>query len=209
MFETAEINQSLKQVEEIELFTSDLESFKFHNTTNTLLDSEQAIIYYIAGYIAKSLTKAKCIAHRTLVSPGKVDMPFKAKDEFIASVSREVYQSLLIIFILHLCMHHLCIVLFLIMKTYKIPWYTKSKKNLYRKLHVYENDEYTVKLMSIKCEKGHNHSKNLCRVAFTIFDNSAKNDVSEVKDKLRESKKNKDKYKQSKSAKKIKKLQSN
>ena len=46
MFETADINQSLEQVEEIKLFTSDLESFKFHNTTTTLLDLEQAIILY-------------------------------------------------------------------------------------------------------------------------------------------------------------------
>ena len=37
MFETAEINQSLEQVEEIKLFTSDLESFKFHNTIVLLL----------------------------------------------------------------------------------------------------------------------------------------------------------------------------
>ena len=82
MFETAEINQSLEQVEEIKLFTSDLESFKFHNTTTTttLLDSEQAIIYYIAGYIAKSLTEAKCIVCRTLVSPGKVDMPLTMEE---------------------------------------------------------------------------------------------------------------------------------
>ena len=129
MFETTEINHSLEQVEEIKVFTSDLESFKFHNTTTTLLDSEQAIIYYIAGYIAKSLTKAKCIACRTLVCPGKVDMPLIIEelpdiddtDDSIREAG-EVYQSLLIIFISHLCMHHLCIVLFLIMKTCEIPY---------------------------------------------------------------------------------------
>ena len=56
IFKTEDVSKSLERVEEIRAFTNDLESFEFHSTTYAFLDSEQAILYYIAGYIAKSLT---------------------------------------------------------------------------------------------------------------------------------------------------------
>ena len=48
--------------------------FQF-NDGNTLHNSE-AIIYYVAGYIAKSLSKSKCDACNVLISPEKEDLPF-------------------------------------------------------------------------------------------------------------------------------------
>ena len=110
----------------------------------------------------------------------------EAKDEFIASVSRGGLSKL----------------------SDYIYIASVNASSLYRFIFDYENlpntlfgtqnprktfiESYMSLLMSIKCEKGHNHNKNLCCVAFTIFNISAKNYVSEVKDKLGEFKKNKD-----------------
>ena len=68
------MNQTQEQSEEIKSFTYDLESFKFVDST-TLNNSVEAILYYIAGCIAKSLSKEKCDDCNTLISPSKVDMP--------------------------------------------------------------------------------------------------------------------------------------
>ena len=65
IFECAEVNQSLEQQEEIKPFTCDLDA------TTTLLNTEKVIIYYIAGYIAKSLVKTKCDACNALISSEK------------------------------------------------------------------------------------------------------------------------------------------
>ena len=66
----------------------------------------KAILYYIAGYISKSLSKQACIQCNELLSPGKVpvhvpiNVPFddidqnvdkssiQAKEEFITAISR-------------------------------------------------------------------------------------------------------------------------
>ena len=140
------------------------------------------------------------------------DSIIEAKDEFIASVSRGGLSKPSD-YIYIASVHASSLYRFIFdnenLRNTLLGTQNPRKTFIESYMSMLENDEYTVKLMSIKCEKGHNHNKNLCRVAFTIFNISAKNYVSEVKDKLREFKKNKDKYKQSKSARKIKKLQSN
>jgi hypothetical protein len=71
-----------------------------------------------------------------------------------------------------------------------------------------ENDTNASELLSIKCTKGHTHTKYLRRVAFTIFNINMKNYVSELNDAIATSKKRKTPAaKTSKSAKKIRKLQ--
>ena len=102
IFKDAEINSSLDEEEEIKSFLCDLELFQF-NDGNTLHNSEEAIIYYVAGYIAKSLSKSKCDVCNVLISPEKEDLPLiveelsndvsqliiEAKEEFIHCISNQ------------------------------------------------------------------------------------------------------------------------
>ena len=200
-----------------------MESFKFVDST-TLNNSVEAILYYIAGYIAKSLSKEKCDDCNTLISPSKVDMPLiveelsddigerfiEAKEEFVASVSRgglsrpsdytaSVHASCLYNFIFNdenlqktlLCTHN------------------PRKTFVESFMCMIKNDDNSASLLSIECKNGHKHKNHLRRVAFTIFNISAKNYASEINDQAQKKKATKDKSKRSKSARKIKKLQSN
>ena len=102
IFEEAATNSSLVQKEEIRTFIVDLESFSFVDGSQ-VLEAEAGVIYYVAGYIAKSITaKSTCDQCNSLVSPGKQELllkfdeilsdtegeEMKAREEFTASISR-------------------------------------------------------------------------------------------------------------------------
>ena len=59
IFTTSKESRDLQQEQEIKCFINDLEDFSFEDDT-VLRDNEKSILYYIAGYIAKSLSKGSC-----------------------------------------------------------------------------------------------------------------------------------------------------
>ena len=127
---------------------------------------------------------------------------YKQKKNLLYPLAEVASQNPLIKFILHLCTHRLYIILFLITKTYVILYLAhKIQEKCLSKANVH--GENATKRLSIECEKGHKHNNNLCHVAFIIFNINAKNYASEMKENLCRSKNNKDKYEQSKSARKI------
>ena len=224
-FEVAEMNQTQEQSEEIKSFTYNLESFKFVDST-PLNNSVEAILYYIAGYIAKSLSKEKCDDCNTLISPSKVDMPLileelsddmgekfiEAKEEFVASVSiGGLSQPSDYIYIASV--HASCLYNFIFndenLRKTLLCTHNPRKTFVESFMCMIKNDDNSASLLSIECKNGHKHKNHLHRVAFTIFNSSAKNYASEINDQARKKKATKDKSKRWKSARKIKKLQSN
>lgn len=69
-------------------------------------------------------------------------------------------------------------------------------------------NEYTEPLTQMKCKKLHSHKKYIQRIAFTIFNISAKNYANRLNDDIRTSSATKRAEKRSASSMKIKKLQS-
>ena len=100
-FKPVETKRSAEQAEEIKAFQTDLEHFDFGDIDN-LDDSEKAIIYYIAGYIAKFLSNSKCTSCITLITAGRQELQMcfeneseetdketlDAKQEFLSIVSK-------------------------------------------------------------------------------------------------------------------------
>ena len=90
--------QSLQQKEEIKTFITELEGFRFAGDF-VLSDADQSVLYYIAGYIAKSVMGG-CDKCDDIISPGKVPLQvsfensnethdmIKVKEEFIQLISR-------------------------------------------------------------------------------------------------------------------------
>ena len=102
IFLESNTKNSVLQQEEIKSFINELELFKLSDDS-VLIDDQKSIIYYIAGYIARSLAKENCSACNDLLSPGKVsiNIPFenveldgnessiKAKEEFVTAITRK------------------------------------------------------------------------------------------------------------------------
>ena len=100
IYEISKVESSLQLQEEIRSFICDLELFEFDDLVE-LDAAESAVIYYIAGYIAKALLRGSCDECANLISPGKVPIEVhfdnlnnankrivEAKEEFISSISR-------------------------------------------------------------------------------------------------------------------------
>ena len=214
----------LQQQEEIKCFINELEEFKLSGE-NVLNDDEAAIIYYIAGYIEKSLAKEGCGECNELLSPGKVPLniscenlgqdenetTMKAKEEFITAISRGgltkpsdyIYIS---------CVHASALNTFIFSRDdlKKYFFATKNPRDTFigSFLSIIENNENSSQLLNVQCSNGHNHGKYLRRIAFTIFNISSKNYASELNDSVRKNKVSKPSAKNSKATRKITKLQS-
>ena len=82
IFDESNTISTLQQHEEIKCFINELEAFKL-NDDSVLCDDEKAILYYIAGYNSKSLSKQACIQCNELLSTGKVpvNVPFLDIDQ--------------------------------------------------------------------------------------------------------------------------------
>ena len=93
--------KSAQQKEEIKIFFSELSGFRFTDDS-ALTDEDKSIVYYIAGYIAKSVIGEWEDCNK-LISPGKVPLAvsfetessndkensiLEAKEEFVAIVSQ-------------------------------------------------------------------------------------------------------------------------
>ena len=71
------------------------------------------------------------------------------------------------------------------------------------------NDNNLSKLLDIKCTTGHDQEKTILKIAFMIFNISAKNYESELNDEINKSVTQKGNPMQCNTSRKIKKLQSN
>ena len=56
-------------------------------------------------------------------------------------------------------------------------------------MHMIEDNEYTAPICDVKCESGHAIKRIISRVAFTVFNTCSKNFVSELNDKIHQSRK--------------------
>ena len=227
VFQLSNNERSLQQKEEIKCFLTELENFKVTDDS-ALKDGEKSIMYYIAGYIAKCLAKEKCQSCNDLFTPGNVpvsvsfeheedssdDPAVGAKTEFLNTVSRGglrkpsdcIYIS---------CVHASSFnrYIFASEELKKSLLSTKNPRETFIDsfLAIMKSNENTLGLYSMKCAKGHSHCSHMQRIAFTIFNINAKNYVSELNDKIHENRKRKStptSVKQSKSARKLKKMNS-
>ena len=226
IFEDAKNKRSEKQKEEIESFLRDLEGFHFTDEGN-IQESDQAILYYIAGYIAKSLSNQDCNFCSEVLSPGKVPLAIsfeerkidtieaEAKEEFIASVSRGgLTKPSDFLFIASL---HASELFKFITKDVELKntfFSTTNPRDTFVESYekIQESDNSCEKMINGKCEQGHSFRKFIRRVSYSIFNISAKNFVSEKNDSIRKKTEKqttkKITEKQNKSTRKIKKLQS-
>jgi len=226
IFEDAKNKRSEQQKEEIESFVRDLEGFHFTDEGN-IQESDQAILYYIAGYIAKSLSNQDCNFCSEVLSPGKVPLAIsfeereidtieaEAKEEFIASVDRGgLTKPFDFLFIASL---HASELFKFITKDVELKntfFSTTNPRDTFVESYekILESDNSCDKMINGKCEQGHSFRKFIRRVSYTTFNISAKNYVSEKNDSIRKKTEKqstkKITEKQNKSTRKIKKLQS-
>ena len=69
IFDESNTTSTLQQHEKIKCFINELDAFKLSDDS-VLCDDEKAILYYIAGYNSKSLSKQVCMQCNELFSTG-------------------------------------------------------------------------------------------------------------------------------------------
>ena len=220
IFSESKVKKTIEQQEEIKFFLNDLDNFRFSDDSDL---NDKSLIYYVAGYIAKS-SMSNCENCNDLISPGNVPLPvtaesnddveesvLQAKEAFVAAVSRGGLTKPL---------DYLCIASVHVAALYSHLFKEEELRSALLATEnprttfiesfstLAENDEFSAPLLQIKCNKGHSHIKYIRRTAFTIFNISAKNYASKLNDELRSIGAAKRTEKRSKSARKIKKLQS-
>ena len=142
----------------------------------------------------------------------------QAKEEFISAISRGgLTKPSDYIYVCSVHSSALCSFIFSQEDLKKSLFSTEKPKDtfVHSFMHIIESDENSSQLAEVQCTNGHKHYKFLSRVAFTMFNISAKNNVSSLNDSIRKSKVSKQNQgntktvKISKATRKIKKLQSN
>ena len=224
IFVDASNKQSLQKKEEIKSFLSEFDDFWFTDDS-MLSDADKSIIYYVAGYIAKSVI-SECEQCNEVVSPGKVPLTIsiesaseedvsmiEAKEEFIAAVSRGglmkpsnyLYMAAVNATVMYNYIRN-------DNELFKSLLATENPRDTFIEcyLSLTENDSNSSELLKVKCSKGHLHDKHVRRTAFTVFNISAKNFAAQKNDEIRNTKKtHAGNVKRSQPARKIKKVQSN
>ena len=230
IFSDAKKAKTVQQEEEIKLFISELDGFRFTDDSS-LSDSDKSIVYYVAGYIAKSAV-SECDNCNEFVSPGKVPMSVTfdseendseesiilAKEAFVSAVSRG-----------GLLRPSDAMYLAAVNATLLYRYISKDNelmKSLLETINprdtfvdaymtVTASDNTALTILKMKCKNEHQFSKYLRRTAFTIFNISAKNYAAKLNDVIRTDKAakttenaKKSLQKRNKAAMKIAKLQS-
>ena len=176
-----------------------------------------------------------CIQCNKLLSPGKVpvhvpiNVPFddidqnvdkssiQAKEEFITAINRGgLTKPSDYIYVCSVHSSALCSYIFSQEDLKKSLFSTEKPRDtfVHSYMHIIGSDENASQLAEVQCTNGHKH-KFLSRVAFTMFNISAKNYGSSLNDSIRKSKVSKQNQgntktvKISKATRKIKKQQSN
>ena len=199
IFSESKVKKTIEQQEEIKLFLNDLDNFRFSDDSD-LNVADKSLIYYVAGYIAKS-SMSNCENCNDLISPGKVPLPvtaesnddaeesvLQAKEAFVAAVSRGGLTKPSDY--LYIASVHAAALYSHIFKEEELRSALLATENprttfIESFSTLAENDEFSAPLLQIKCNKGHSHIKYIRRTAFTIFNISAKNYASKVNDELR------------------------
>ena len=202
IFDESNTTSALQQQEEIKCFINELEVFKLRDDS-VLCDDKKAILYYIAGYISKSLSKQACIQCNELLSPGKVpiNVSFDDIDQNVdkssmqAAISRGGFTKPSDY--IYVCSIHSSALRSFIFSLEDLKKSLFSKENsrdtVHSFMHIIESDENSSQLAEVQCTSGHKHYKFLSRVAFMIFNISAKNYVLSLNDCIRKSKVSKQK----------------
>lgn len=176
IFNESKKNKTMQQEEEIKLFLDDLDTFCFSDD-GVLNDADKSLIYYVAGYIAKSSLN-NCEDCNYFISHGKVPLllemestddieesAVEAKEAFTAAVSRGGLtkpSDYLYITSVHASA--------LYNHTFKDNELKKSLlvtenpritfiEGFYK---LVENNEFSAPLIHVKCIKGHSHIKYIC-----------------------------------------------
>ena len=225
IFTEANAKKSMIQDQEIESFLAELEGFLFTDEEQ-LARVDKSLIYYLAGYIAKSLSNQPCDECNESLSPGKVPITIAfddddleesnipSKEEFVNAISRGgLTKPSDYLYISSVHAAALTKFIFQSDELKKSLISTENARNTFvgcfMKLLENSNCSY---LLDVKCSKGHSHKQFIQRVAFTMFNISGKNYASQMNDSIREKPQkastSKPNTKRSQSARKIKKLQS-
>ena len=149
-----------------------------------------------------------CIQCNKLLSPGMVpvhvpiNVPFddidqnvdkssiQAKEEFITAISRGgLTKPSDYIYVCSVHSSALCSFIFSEEDLKKSLFSTEKPRDtfVHSFMHIIESDKNSSQLAEVQCTNGHKH-KFLSRVAFTMFNISAKNYVSSLNDSIRKSK---------------------
>ena len=210
---------TLQREEELKSFVGDLEDFTFENSISDSR-AEENIIFYIVGYIARSICKvSKFKDCNNLVSFGKIDGQIKIDvddeiEEFVKTIRRvsfaqlagdDLQNHLTSIYSSSSCLVHFAKHLRESLKAAKNP------KDMFISAFVKklkEKDE-TAQLLSVKFRKGHELGNSISRIAFSMFNIKARNYASEKKDEIHKGIKRGATKMRSSSSMKIKKLNSN
>ena len=166
---------------------------------------DEAILYYIAGYIARSLMKSTvCQDCHEVVSPGKVDVQpvfeedtvnqedLDAKAQFVSSFSREglVKPADSI----HIASLHAFALFQYIIQREQIKQVLLQSLNPQSTfvdvfVKIIGNNENTSPLLSTKCRIGHIRESDIAKVAKTVFNIGSKNFSMELNDVVHNSRK--------------------
>ena len=211
---------------DVDLLMEEIDGFEFNNSFSINHDNaDQAISYYIAGYIVKCIMKStSCETCHKIVSDGKeliqpqfeshIDTQEKTetKHEFIRAVTHggliRPSDAMYITTI-----HASGLFRYIIQNdnTKQILLNCNNPRSTFIKIfmQLFQNNENTLTVLNQKCKYNHIVKSSSC-VAFTVFNTCSKNFISELNDAIHMSSKRNIKAdpKQSSSAKKQKKLSS-
>jgi hypothetical protein len=190
-------------------------------------EREDSIIYYIAGYIARSLMKRlKCQLCVDLICESKNAPPIlfidddnddssdsgkKSKDAFLEQINRGGLvkpSNLLFLFCLHVHEFHKSI--FSKQRIREQFMKARNQREVFAQLvrDKLSTQENTQSMLRVECSKGHECNTMFRQASVTFCNCMMKNYVSEVNDDLHESRKRSGNKKNSPSQKKVSKLQS-
>ena len=162
---------------------------------------DEAILYYIAGYIARSLMKSTvCQDCHEVVSPGKVDVQpaseedtatqedLDAKAQFVSSFSRGgLVKPGDTIYIASL--HVFALIQREQIKQVLLQSLNPQSTFVDVFVKIISNNENTSPLLSTKCRIGHIRESDIAKVAKTVFNIGSKNISREINDAVHNSRK--------------------
>ena len=168
------------------------------------VNDEEAILFYIAGFLAASEVKSlSCESCTPLFAKSKDtpnidfsdDLGVK-KEEFLYQINRGgLYTPSDAMYILVLFARQLFKQIFDRMEKQDFFMSLKSQREVYKECFVLklQSDESTAAILEQKCKNSHKFSDHIYSIGNRVFNTLSKNFVEEIKSKIHESKKRKPK----------------
>jgi len=162
-------------------------------TTDCSPDSQQAIVYYVAGYIARSISKTvKCSSCRLLLSPGNtITISFEnddiakeeidAKEEFLLLMSRGgLLKPSDVLYVT--CVH--ASQLFHYMHKSKLLISLDNSRSIFCKIFKTKlsEKEHTSCILDHCCKDSHKFGNFIEKISVKMFNILSKNIISEIND---------------------------